>query len=90
MSTAPESGTRNAEALAGQSQFLNVVSRDEATAKFRSHLRLAPLGEEKVLLADALGRVLATDVVADIDVPGFDRANVDGFAVQARDTFGAM
>lgn len=90
MSTAPESGTRNAEALAGQSQFLNVVSRDEATAKFRSHLRLAPLGKEKVLLADALGRVLATDVVADIDVPGFDRANVDGFAVQARDTFGAM
>ena len=39
---------------------------------------------------DALDRVLARDVVADIDVPGFDRSNVDGFAVQAQDTFGAM
>ena len=40
-------------------------------------------------LADALGRVLADDVVAPLDVPGFDRSNVDGFAVRAADTFGA-
>ncbi len=90
MSTPPESGTHGAEPIAEQSQFLNVVSRDEATARFREHLRLAPLGEESVPLAQALGRVLARDVAADIDVPGFDRANVDGFAVQAQDTFGAM
>ncbi len=90
MSTSSEPGAKGAEALAGQTQFLNVVSRDEATAKFREHLRLAPLGEELVPLGDALGRVLAQDVVAGIDVPGFDRANVDGFAVQAQDTFGAM
>jgi putative molybdopterin biosynthesis protein len=90
MSTAPEPGTRPAEPLAGQTQFLNVVSRDDATARFREHLRLAPLGEELVPLGNALGRVLARDVVASIDVPGFDRANVDGFAVQAQDTFGAM
>ncbi|MGH7066078.1 MAG: molybdopterin biosynthesis protein, partial [Stellaceae bacterium] len=37
-------------------------------------------------LARALGRVVARPVVADIDVPGFDRANVDGFAVRADDT----
>lgn len=85
----PNHGTQVADA-AGQSQFLNVVSRDEATARFRGHLRLAPLGEERVPLAAALGRVLARDIVAEIDVPGFDRANVDGFAVQAQDTFGAM
>ena len=90
MSTSSERGPRGAEPLAGQSQFLNVVSRDEATARFREHLRLAPLGEELVPLGEALGRVLARDVVAAIDVPGFDRANVDGFAVQAHDTFGAM
>ena len=41
-------------------------------------------------LHGALDRVLADDVVADVDVPGFDRSNVDGFAVQASDTFGAM
>ena len=90
MSMSPERGTNGAEPLAGQTQFLNVVSRDEATARFRDHLRLAPLGEERVPLGDALDRVLARDVVAAIDVPGFDRANVDGFAVQAHDTFGAM
>ncbi len=90
MSTTPEPGANDAELLAGQTQFLNVVSRDEATARFREHLRLAPLGEEPVSLGDALDRVLARDVVANIDVPGFDRANVDGFAVQAHDTFGAM
>ena len=90
MSTPHDSGTLGAEPIAGQSQFLNVVSRDEATAKFREHLRLVPLGEELVSLAEALDRVLARDVVAGIDVPGFDRANVDGFAVQAQNTFGAM
>ena len=89
MPTSPESGAKGPEPLAGQTQFLNVVSRDEATAKFREYLRLAPLGEELVPLGEALDRVLARDVVAEIDVPGFDRANVDGFAVRAADTYGA-
>ncbi|HTO48264.1 MAG TPA: molybdopterin biosynthesis protein, partial [Burkholderiales bacterium] len=78
------------EAQSGQTQFLTVISRDEATARFRQHLRLAPLGTETVPLADALNRVLAADVLADVDVPAFDRSNVDGFAVVASDTFGAM
>ena len=40
-------------------------------------------------LAAALGRVLAEDVIAEVDVPGFDRSNVDGFAVRAADLDGA-
>ena len=40
-------------------------------------------------LGEALGRVLAGDVLAGIDVPGFDRSNVDGFAVRAEDTYDA-
>src|SRR5690349_11844663 len=72
-----------------QTQFLSVLSRDEATERFRRHLTLAPLGHETVALAAALERVLAADIVAAVDVPGFDRSNVDGFAVQAADTFGA-
>jgi len=72
-----------------QTQFLSVITRDEATERFRRHLTLAPLGRETVALAAALERVLAADVVAAVDVPGFDRSNVDGFAVQAADTFGA-
>ena len=74
---------------ARQQQFLDIVSRDEAERRFRSHLELVPLGEETVGLVDALGRVLARDVAAPVDVPGFDRASVDGFALRAEDTAGA-
>ena len=72
-----------------QEQFLTVLDRDEADRRFRQHLDLRPLEPETVPLSDALGRVLAGDVRAPIDVPAFDRANVDGFAVRAEDTFGA-
>ncbi|MDG5777630.1 molybdopterin biosynthesis protein [Haloarculaceae archaeon H-GB2-1] len=44
---------------------------------------------ESVSLDDARGRVLAERVDAGLDVPGFDRASMDGYAVRARDTFGA-
>lgn len=50
----------------------------------------APLDRtEEVSLYEAFGRVLAEDVHAGEDVPGFDRSTVDGYAVRARDTFGA-
>ena len=74
---------------ARQEQFLEVVDRDEAIARFHRHLELAPLGKEHVALVRAVGRVLAEDVVATVDVPGFDRSNVDGFALRASDTAGA-
>jgi molybdenum cofactor synthesis domain-containing protein len=44
---------------------------------------------EQVSLADAAGRVLARPVTASADVPPFDRAAMDGYAVVAEDTFGA-
>ncbi len=72
-----------------QQQFLDVVDRDEAERRFHAELDLRPLEAEIVPLSAALGRVLAEDVVAPLDVPSFDRSNVDGFAVQAADTFGA-
>ena len=82
--------TREAlRSAARQEQFLDITSRDEAERRFRSHLKLAPLGEETVALSVALGRVIARDVAAPVDVPGFDRASVDGFAVRADDTAGA-
>jgi putative molybdopterin biosynthesis protein len=73
--------------LARQEQFLDVLDRDTATARFHRHLDLRPFGVETVPLSQALGRVLARAVVGDIDVPGFDRSNV--FAVRADDTVGA-
>ncbi|PWC75745.1 molybdopterin biosynthesis protein [Azospirillum sp. TSH64] len=74
---------------ARQDQFLEVVSGEEARARFHRHLDLSPRGEERVTLSAALGRVLSADVTADVDVPGFDRSVVDGFAVRAADTVGA-
>lgn len=71
---------------ARQQQFLSVVTPEEATARFHHHLRLEPLGTEYVSLDQALHRVLASAVVAPIDVPNFDRASVDGFAVRSEDT----
>jgi putative molybdopterin biosynthesis protein len=74
---------------ARQEQFLEVVSADEARRRFAAHVDLSPLGAETVALAAALSRVIAADVVAPVDAPPFDRANVDGFAVRATDTAGA-
>ncbi|MDR2141898.1 MAG: molybdopterin molybdotransferase MoeA [Deltaproteobacteria bacterium] len=48
-----------------------------------------PLPATEVPLAEALGRVLAEPFLAPENLPGFDRSTVDGFAVQARDVFGA-
>jgi len=76
-------------AAARQEQFLEVVSPQVARERFAKHLDLALRPAETVALLDALGRVLAGDVVAPIDVPPFDRSGVDGFALRAVDTAGA-
>ena len=72
-----------------QEQFLQVLDRDEAERRFRAALDLTPRGIERIPIDAALARILAADVLAPVDVPSFDRANVDGFAVVAEDTFGA-
>ena len=55
------------------------------------HLRALPvLPAETVPLTDALGRRLTEALHAPADLPGFDRSTVDGFAVRARDVFGAQ
>ena len=88
--TRPETALLDAvRAAARQEQFLEVVSAEDARTRFETHLDLSPLPAEAVSLADALGRVLAHDVAAPIDVPPFDRSNVDGFALRAADTAGA-
>ena len=74
---------------ARQQQFLDVIDRDEAEARFRQYLNLSPLGEESIPLATALGRILSRSVISAVDVPGFDRSRMDGFALHASDTLGA-
>jgi putative molybdopterin biosynthesis protein len=72
-----------------QEQFLEVLDRDEAERRWRAAIDARQRPPERVSLAEALGRVLAEDVRAEIDVPCFDRSNMDGFAVRAADTYGA-
>ncbi|MEE3328674.1 MAG: molybdopterin biosynthesis protein [Myxococcota bacterium] len=72
-----------------QEQFLEVLDRDEAELRWHAVIDPKPLSSERVGLEDALGRVLAEDVQAEVDVPGFDRSNMDGFAIRAEDSFGA-
>ncbi len=68
--------------------FLNVVPLEKALEVVESFREgLMNRETEIVSLEEALGRTLAEDVVSPIDVPPFDRATVDGYAVRSEDTF---
>jgi molybdopterin molybdotransferase len=67
-------------------QFLKVKTVDEVLEIVST---LEPLPGETVDLAFACGRVLAAEILASETVPHFDRSVMDGYAVRARDTFGA-
>ncbi len=69
-----------------QEQFLALLSRDEAMSRFQSHLAMQPVGEEIVTLGASLGRVVAQTLRSPVDVPPFDRALVDGYALHAEDS----
>lgn len=66
--------------------FFKVVTPEEAK---RIILEVNPVGTEKIETIRARGRVLAEDIYSQVDLPHFHRAAMDGYAVQARDTFGA-
>jgi molybdopterin molybdotransferase len=59
----------------------SLISVDEARDRVLAAVH--PLGAERVSLDDALGRVLAEDVVADLDLPPFDSSAMDGYALVA-------
>ncbi len=67
-------------------EFHSVVSISQARAKLYQHY--TPIRKtEEVPLERALHRVAAEHIIAPVDVPPFDRASMDGYAVLARDTF---
>ena len=51
--------------------------------------RSRTLGNETVRLADAVGRILAQNIKADSDMPPFDRSQMDGYAMHAKDSLAA-
>ncbi|MHC1568097.1 MAG: molybdopterin biosynthesis protein [Candidatus Syntropharchaeia archaeon] len=71
-----------------QKPFLRTVSVDEAKRIILSKIRIIRYSEE-IEIQKALGRILSENVISKMDVPPFDRASMDGYAVVAADTFGA-
>ena len=72
-----------------QDQFLTILTREEALERFEAALFPRAVASERIALSEAVGRALAEDIVAPIDVPPFDRSNVDGFAVRSADVAAA-
>ena len=69
--------------------FFQCISLSEAQDLLMDRLTGLAVGSEIVDLPDALGRVVAEDVISKEDLPPFSRSTVDGFAVRSADTFGA-
>lgn len=70
-------------------EFFQIVTPQEAHARFARAYTPRPRGTERVALHDAYARVLARDIVAADDLPEFDKSTVDGYAVRAADAAGA-
>ncbi len=69
--------------------FHELITPEEALRRIFSIVEVKPVGVEEVDIFESYNRVLAEDVYAPIDVPPFDRASMDGYAVLAEDTYGA-
>jgi molybdopterin molybdotransferase len=71
-------------------EFLQLVPVPEAIQRLLAHLpENSRLENESVATINAFGRVLAEPILAPHPLPEFPRSTVDGYAVQAADTFGA-
>ena len=67
-------------------KFFKVKTIDQALEYVVQFPRMTT---EEVSLSDVVGRILAEDILSDIDLPDFSRSIMDGFAVRGSSTFGA-
>ncbi len=70
-------------------EFLTLLPPDQARDELFSHLATPIIDSESVGIVHALNRFTASDIFAPHPLPDFPRTTVDGYAVRARDTFGA-
>lgn len=66
--------------------FGELLTPEDARQAYAKVFSPSPLGGTQVPLTDALGRVLARELRAEVDLPSFARSTVDGFALRAVDT----
>ncbi len=69
--------------------FQKLTCIDDALQKWLNILQIIKPKEEIVPIKEALNRVLATDLIANEDLPRFDKSAVDGYALRSEDTAGA-
>lgn len=70
-------------------ELLKVLTVDQAKATIIGALEKRQIETEDIRLEDALGRTIAENIVSEDRIPSFSRSTVDGYAVQAKDSFGA-
>ena len=72
--------------------LFKVSTPNEVIAMLKSHLNLKEITQSNIEVVDiktALHRILAEEVVAPVNLPGFNRSTMDGYAIWAEDSFGA-
>lgn len=67
--------------------FAKLTSLTEALKSLLSRIKLNPI--EEINVNKSLNRILANDIISEIDIPPFDRSAMDGYAIIAEDSFQA-
>lgn len=69
--------------------FFNIVSIEEGKRLLMDNFKDYEFGIEEVNILDSSDRILAEDIISNIDVPEFNRSTVDGYAINVFDSHGA-
>ena len=69
--------------------FRRLLSFENAKKILKDNFSAKPIGIEELDVSESFNRVLAIDIVSQINIPPFRRSTVDGYAVKASDTYGA-
>jgi len=67
--------------------FSRLTPLEDALEKLFSRIKLNPM--EEIEVNESLNRILAIDIVSEMDIPPFDRSAMDGYAIKAEDSFKA-
>jgi len=72
-----------------KSGFRYYTNVDEAIARMFSELKSSKRETEIINLDESLNRILATSIISDVDIPNSNKSAMDGYAVNASETFGS-
>ena len=70
------------------SEFFEVHSPSIAISKITSNKEFPSLRMDLIKTINSLDRIIAEDIISDIDLPHFDRSSMDGYAIRSQDSNG--